>query len=182
MCHPFRNSMASGDFSGENSDSDSRQAHQPLAIPPSSLLRETERSFLRKDYKRSLLLVHRYFQKLKNEEFDEVQNIVAHPQTPNLDLPSTGSSDETNCIRLFPSIQIPLPNENAQETHWTFLADLTYPSIEAVCSEEEITLCQEAMATIDRLAVIGLQSWHELSLTERRQQRKKKHRKTATPS
>jgi len=82
---------------------------------------------------------------------------------------------------LFPSIQIPLPNENAQETHWTFLADLTYPSIEAVCSEEEITLCQEAMATIDRLAVIGLQSWHELSLTERRQQRKKKHRKTATP-
>jgi len=157
--------------------------YSPATAPSSSslkVLRETERCFLRKDYKRSLLLVHRYFRDLRTERLDVIgaaQEPVTVMESPSVERPSKDeiTASNSNSIRLVPSIRIPLPNET---TSWAFLADTTSPCSSSSSSNADTKPSAEPEVT-DQLAVIGLQSWYELSRMERKQQRKAQTKKSS---
>ena len=181
-----------------------------LSLSLSPLLRETERCFLRKDYRQSLLLVHRYFREQRSntateERFDDATTSASTSTESSTTLTTTAASssspsrkeqqqdhepNKNSCIRLFPPIRIPLlpNNENTNErtTGLSFLADTTarsYNAAETGCSFGEAktpssSSRQEEASIVDQLAVIGLQSWYELSKMERKQRRKQRQTRT----
>jgi hypothetical protein len=133
-----------------------------------SLLRETERCFLRKQYSRSLILIDRYFRNKNISKLREQNEEI--------------SSGTTNVIRLFPSIILSLKNkennndinENENEKSFTFVATVLGYGEESqfISSPSSSSSPATKPVIIDRLAGLGLQSWHE-------QQRKKNTSMTA---
>jgi hypothetical protein len=148
-----------------------------------SVLQETERSFLRKEYRQSLGLVHRWFRNQRQQPPD-----AEHP------------SPQGHTVRLVPSIRIPLHPNNHAHFHnstdddddenygsFAFVADLATPDGSSPAGSQDGQQCHtkertsnETTATarsVDQLAVIGLQSWYELSRLGRRQQRNERQRR-----
>ena len=135
----------------------------------SSLLRKTERCFLRKQYSRSLILVDQYF---RNENVSKIRE-------PNRE--TSSSSGTANVIRLFPSIVLSQKNQkninnddiNKNEKSFTFVATvLGYGEDSRSILSTSSSPAATNSLIVDRLAGLGLQSWHE-------QQRKKNTSKTA---
>lgn len=156
-----------------------------------SLLRETERCFLRKQYSRSLLLIDRYFRSRQPERENQIiSNTYCntdHTEDDNKDgdgdkknnnfrviREKNGEIKYANAIRLFPSIRLPSKDH---EKSFTFVATvLDYEDSWFISSSSSIAA---RSVIIDRLAGLGLQSFHELSSIVRRQ-RKQQQRKRKT--
>ena len=158
----------------------------PASLP--TVLRESERSFLKRDYKRSLFLVHCYF-----EEKNKVSTRShSNPMSPNPQSTTQDSSPrvEENSIKmdsfkLVPPLRIP---SNSRTRTFSFVVDFPFvqvpkaTSISTNCSllHEEIVAAASEAAAVDQLAAIGLQSWYELSKMEEQLSRKQRSANSST--
>jgi hypothetical protein len=124
------------------------------------LLNKAERSFLRKDYRQALVFVNEAFGFLERDE-----SISKVSQTSNEDIVTLSPS-----IRVPPQIESTLIAENNRKSRtYQFTVVKT-----AKLSSRRYSRCrcqpppQEYRRVADDLASIGLQSWHELSMKERK--------------
>ncbi len=164
---------------GKAVDFGDRPALSPASLP--LVLRESERSFLKRDYKRSLFLVHSYFEEKNRTSNGSCSNSISpKTQSATQDSPRVEeNSIKSDSVRLVPPIRIP---GNSRTRIFSFVVDLPFmdvpkaTSISTNCSllHEEIVAAASEAAAIDQLAAIGLQSWYELSKMEEQLSRKQR--------
>ena len=127
-----------------------------------SVLREAERCFLQRDYKRSLLLVHSWFEKNQRELLTNASSL-ATTTTTSAAAVIPRSSTKNTVIRLFPPIRIPCEQyKNSSSSNNERVVTSLYLKTDLACISTPT--CS------DQLAAIGLQSWYELSKLERKLQ------------
>lgn len=146
-------------------------------IAVSSLIREAERCFLRKQYSRSLLLVDRYFRSLGDSKHYDDDNNNNNNNGNGNDISEEIIAEETS-VRLYPSILLLSKDhyqaEGKKQKIFTFFAAVVDhdEDPQSVSLGPSSPMTQSMTTMTDRLACIGLQSFHELSLIERRQRNK----------
>jgi len=131
-----------------------------------SVLREAERCFLQRDYKRSLLLVHSWFEKNQRELSTNVSLLATTTTTTTTTEAAVipRSSTKNTVIRLFPPIRIPCEQYKNKNNN-----NNNEPAVTSLYLKADLK-CISTSTCSDQLAVIGLQSWYELSKLERKLQ------------